>query len=408
MAVARTFQMLEVAAAQAIIEANMPVYAAESCTISAAHGRILRENVSADRDQPPFDRVTMDGIGFAFSSFAAGTRTFHIQGIQRAGIEAQSLLSPQNCFEVMTGAVMPVGCDTVLRIEDVEVAGDTAKISEGIEISPRQSIHTMGSDHKRGTTVVRSGQRLSAPQLAVAASCGKATLSVSHTPSVAVISTGDELVDVHEPVLPYQIRRSNSYAIRGALLARGFQRVELFHLQDDPDHIRHEIARILSTFEVVMLAGGVSMGKFDHIPDVLNELGVECLLHGVKQRPGKPMWFGLSRDRQPVFALPGNPVSAVVCMHRYALPALEKAMALENNSPEYAVLLREQIFKPKLTYFLPVKLEPGLDGVLGAKPNPTNGSGDYGALVDTDGFVELDEQRDIFPEGHVARLWRWA
>ena len=298
--------------AEKLILEAIPLLHREDCGVSEAHGRVLRGDLRADRDLPPFDRVTMDGFALSSAALAAGARTFRVEATQAAGMRPFTLDGPgDGCIEVMTGAVLPEGADCVVPYEDAARDGNTAVMSDGAEIpGPGRHVHRRGSDHLAGDVVVRAGVRLTGREIAVAAACGHSSLTVSHSPKVAVISTGDELVEVDGLVAPHQIRRSNDYAIRAALIRAGYPRADRFHLRDIRHEIEHMLWHILAEYEVVLITGGVSKGKFDFLPGELARQGVRKIFHGVAQRPGKPFWFGIGGRLTPVFALPGNPVSA--------------------------------------------------------------------------------------------------
>jgi molybdopterin molybdotransferase len=235
-----------------------------------------------------------------------------------------------------------------------------------------------------------------------------ARIRVSSQPMLAVISTGNELIEPGEPVLAHQIRRSNAYAIVSALREHGFQRVADDHLHDDADELRERLSFHLKTHDVLVLSGGVSMGKFDLVPGVLTDLGVRTVFHKVAQRPGKPLWFGVAPGGTSVFGLPGNPVSTLVCFTRYVLPALLGSLGHSPRAAERIALGAAVTFNPALSYFLPVRLEQDDWGRLWAQPSPTNGSGDYTALAGTDGFVELPPGPNTYPKGFVTRFYRWS
>jgi molybdopterin molybdotransferase len=400
--------MLTPAEAEALILASIPRMPAEDVPLAEAHGRVLRANVRADRDLPPFDRVMLDGYALRTAAWTTGTRTFRVAGLQAAGMIPQKLTAGDACIEIATGAALPEGTDCVVPYEDTTRDGEMVKISAAAKLAPGHAVHRRGSDYVAGTVIVPAGTRLTGREIAVAAACGGATLVVSTRPKIAVIATGDELVDVGAEVGPHQIRRSNDYALRAALHAAGEPRVERFHLHDMRHEIEHTLWHILAEFDVVLLAGGVSKGKFDFLPAVLAELGVQKKFHGVAQRPGKPLWFGLSQRARPVFALPGNPVSSYTCLHRYVLPALAQAAGLPPATPRLVALTAPVTFKPSLAYFLPVKINRSPSAELLATPAAVNTSGDFAGLVDTDGFVELPAGQDEFPAGTVARFWEWV
>lgn len=402
--------LISPAEAERLILASVPALPAEDCPLASAHGRILRTPIRADRDFPPFDRVTMDGFALRHSAIAAGHRRFRIQGFQPAGTIPLTLASDETCIEIATGAVLPAGCDCVIPYEDatrentfVTLDDDTASA-----LAAGQSIHRRGSDATAGTELIPAGTRLTGREIAVAASCGAATLRVAHLPRIGIVATGDELVEVENPSpAPHQIRRSNDHALRASLLAAGYPRVERFHLRDLKYELETQLKRLLAEFDVLLLTGGISKGKYDFLPTVLTELGVEKKFHGVAQRPGKPFWFGLTSRRTPVFALPGNPVSTLVCFHRYVLPALAAMSRAPYPLPEYAVLAAPFSFKAPLAPLVPVRLEPSSDGRLLAQIATTNTSGDFAGLLGTDGFIELPSGPLTLHAGHTARLYRW-
>jgi molybdopterin molybdotransferase len=395
--------------AEKLILENTLTLPAEDCPLLHAHGRILRTAVVADRDFPPFDRVTMDGYALRHAAWAAGRREFKVSGLQRAGVMPLRLDADDACIEIATGAVLAGGADCVVPYEDTQREGDTVRISADAVPAPGQSIHRRGSDFPAGAPLLGAGTRLTGREIAVAAACGRSTLRVSALPRIAVVATGDELVDVEFPApAPHQIRRSNDYALRAALLAAGYGNVERFHVRDLKYELEVQLKRLLSEFDVLLLTGGVSKGKYDFLPAVLAELGVEKKFHGVAQRPGKPFWFGLTSRRVPVFALPGNPVSTYTCFHRYVLPALARLSGATPTPPEYATLAAPFAFKPRLACLLPVRIESTPDGRRLAHPDPTNTSGDFGGLVGTSGFLELPGGPAEFPAGLTARFWPWA
>lgn len=399
--------MLEPEAAEALIGAHLTCLPIESLPVGQCAGAILRENVYAERDQPPFDRVAMDGVALASSAVAAGVRRFRLQATQAAGDVPTTLASAHQCIEVMTGAVLPFGCDAVVPVECLRRADGYVEIDAAASAAPWSNVHRRASDRRQGALLLEVGTVLNAPEIAIAASAGMARVRVSSQPAIAVISTGNELVEPGDPIEPHQIRRSNAYAIVAALRKRGFQRVADDHIPDDPVQLRERLRRHLMTHEVLVLSGGVSMGRFDLVPKALEELGVRCLLHGISQRPGKPMWYGTSSEGHSVFALPGNPVSTLVCLTRYVVPGLYRAMGMPALPSERVALAAALQWSARLTGFMPVRLSHDEWARPWANPCPTNGSGDFAALALTDGFVELPPGPADFPKGRVMRLYRW-
>jgi molybdopterin molybdotransferase len=234
-----------------------------------------------------------------------------------------------------------------------------------------------------------------------------ARVRVSSQPAVMIVSTGDELIEPGDPIADYQVRRSNAYAVAATLRTRGFGRVGDDHVPDDEVLMRERLALHLTTHEVVVLSGGVSMGKFDLVPKVLQQLGVQQVFHKIAQRPGRPMWFGIGPQGQAVFGLPGNPVSTLVCLVRYVIPAIAEAMGTKRSLPERLALSAPVTFQPALTYFLPVAIEHDDWGRPWANPRRPNGSGDFLSLTGTDGFVELPPGPNTYPKGFVTTVYRW-
>lgn len=393
--------MITVEQATRIILQNALDFNEETIPLHRAAGRILRENLAADRDFPPFDRVSMDGIAIAFEAFAAGQRVFPVEGMQAAGTPHKALTQKSNCLEVMTGAVLPAHTDTVIRYEDIEMNDGKAVILIE-EISKRQNIHGQGTDRRMGDVIVPAGRKISPAEIGIAATIGKSSLRVAGLPKIAVISTGDELIEVEEQPLPHQIRKSNVHTLAAVLSGWGIE-ASLLHLQDDPAEIGEVLGDCLQKFDALILSGGVSMGKFDHVPAVLEQLGVQQLFHKISQRPGKPFWFGKG-ERTVVFAFPGNPVSSFLCMFRYFQPWLRAGGRLPPVETRSATLEEDFFFKPDLTYFLQVKLSYR-DGGIFAKPIAGQGSGDLANLVETDAFLELPKERQVFQKGEVFPVW---
>lgn len=397
--------MLTPAEAESAIAAAVAPVSHEPVPLSAAAGRILRTALRAERDSPPFDRVAMDGIAFARG--AGNRRRFRIAGIQAAGAPVLALSSEADCFEVMTGAVMPRGCDTVVPVEQVETADGHAGLRPGCEVAPWRHVHRRGADARAGDVLLPAGTRLAAPELAIAASAGHAELQVSRAPRIAILTTGDELVEPGEPILEHQVRRSNAYGLAGALTLAGFAPAANLQLPDREDAISAALAAALEQHDVLVLSGGVSAGRFDFVPGVLASLGVQAAFHGIAQRPGRPMWFGSSASGTLVFALPGNPVSVLVCLARYVVPALGRLVAMSSQTPPQVALSRDFTFEKRLACFLPVALGYDQQGRTLAEPRPTGGSGDFIALAGTDGFVELPAGPATHAAGLAVPFYHW-
>lgn len=381
-----------------IIASHATSFPEESRKIDECIGAYLAEDLIADRDFPPFDRVTMDGIAIAYEAFANSQRTFPIEAVAPAGDPQKTLENSLNCIEVMTGAIMPAGTDTVIRYEDLEIADGNATILPDA-IQHKQNVHFKGMDIAENSVIVPVGKQMSSAEINIAAAVGKANLRVRKMPNAVIISTGDELVDVDEMPEIHQIRRSNIYGIQSTLKEWGL-RADLQHLPDDKGTMEVIIARLMREYDLFIFTGGVSKGKFDYLPEVLESLKIEKHFHKIQQRPGKPFWFGSDKDGKKIFALPGNPVSSFVCVYMYLDFWLKESLGIK-AAPLFVKLKSDVHFKPDLIYFLEASLESSPDGTLLADPIKGNGSGDFANLVRTDGFLVLPQNKSEFKKGEV-------
>ncbi len=396
--------MITVEQAEQLILENTITVPSERISINDALGKVLAEDLCADRDFPPFNRVTMDGIAIQFAQLEAGKTTFEIETTAAAGNPQKTLQNPENCMEVMTGAMIPLGTDAVIRYEDIEIKDKIARITidtNGIKV--KQNIHPQGSDRKMGDVIVPKGRKLSPAEIGVAATIGKHEILVQRKLRAVVISTGEEIVSITEMPLPHQIRTSNGYALQACLKNWGLE-TENILLPDNQAIIESKIAEFIETFDVLILSGGVSAGKFDFVPQALENQGVKKLFHKVSQRPGKPFWFGKSANGTAVFALPGNPVSTFMCLNRYFKKWLDASQGIENQQI-MAELSEGFTFKPELTFFLQVKLSYTLTGKILATPVEGHGSGDLANLVEADAFLELPLERSLFKKGEAFKVF---
>ncbi|CAH0996704.1 Molybdopterin molybdenumtransferase [Emticicia aquatica] len=396
--------MITVEEAERIILENTINIPTEKVSIDIALGRVLAEDLCADRDFPPFNRVTMDGIAIQFAQLKAGKTIFEIETTAAAGNPQKTLNSPQNCVEVMTGAMIPLNTDMVIRYEDLLISGKKAQIiADFSEFKEGQNIHLQGSDRRTGEVIVSKGRKISSAEIGVAATIGKHEILVQKKLRAVVISTGEEIVPIKEKPLPHQIRTSNSYALQASLKNWGLE-TENILLPDNQDIIEQKITEFTETFDVLILSGGVSAGKFDFVPQALENQGVKKLFHKVSQRPGKPFWFGKTRNGTLVFALPGNPVSTFMCLNRFFKKWIDASQGIDNQQL-MAELAQDFSFKPELTFFLQVKLSYTQTGKILATPVEGHGSGDLANLVEADAFLELPLGNDLFKKGEVFKAF---
>lgn len=395
--------MLTPAEAALAIDVALASIASESIALENATGRVLAESLSAERDLPPFDRVAMDGIAIRHSGWIAGIRRYTVDGIIGAGSEPFALTSDDHCIEVMTGAMMPPGADTVIPVEMIRLTDGFAILGEE-SVSLGSNIHRQASDGLAGDLVLTTGTLLRGPELAIAASVGRARVTVARQPKLAIISTGDELVGPDAELKPWQIRRSNAHGIAACLRSRAYSSLTDVHIVDDRPQLTARLGALLASHDVLILSGGVSAGRFDYVPGVLADLGVRRVFHKIAQRPGKPFWFGVSAEGKPVFALPGNPVSTLVCLVRYVLPALERLSGRQPRPVAMATLQDGWAGNTGLTAFIPVVRASLNDPAV--RLHQTRGSGDFISLVGTDGFVELPSGVRLAP-GAAVPFYNW-
>ncbi len=397
--------MISVQDAQSIIHSHLPPPFSIPLPLADTLGHILAIDIPAERDHPPFDRITHDGIALSYHALQAGQRSFRVAGFAAAGVCRQVLADPEHCMEVATGAPLPQNCDTVIPYELFSIENATAILPEAMALTIGNALHRQGSDARRGATLLQAGARIGAIEMAVLAANGVAMPRVFQKPCIGMLSTGDELVAVDAPIEDHQIRRSNDATLQAALRQHGFCAVETRWEPDDKMRIRTCLEQLLSRKDMVLVTGGVSRGKHDYIPEILASLGVEALLHQVAQRPGKPLWFGRTSGGKPVFGLPGNPVSCLTCLMRYVIPAL-RHMSGDETMITDAVTLEVPIPPhERLTLFAPVRKGRVRGSVL---PVPTNGSGDFTGLLGTCGFVELPPSAADYTPGDAVAFYPWA
>jgi molybdopterin molybdotransferase len=377
--------MISVSEADRILGSLLPAAESEAVPLAQAGGRCLAVPVSADRDGPPFDRVAMDGYAVRTGT---GLRSWPVRGLQVAGRPPLTAEGPGVAVEVATGAVLPLGCDAVVPYEHTNRTGDAVSLKEGQPTpEPGRHVHRRGTDFCRGEVLFPAGTVLRSTHLHSLASVGLDPVPVVRRPVWSLGVTGDELTEVAQVPEAWQIRRSNAAAIAGEARAWGLTPRAEAVLPDDPDELRVGLERLLPGLDVLVLTGGVSAGALDLVPGALASLGAETLFHKIAQRPGKPLWCGRipagpGSRATLVFGLPGNPVSSLFSFRRFVLPWL---LAAEGRPVPVRRLAVPGLTPPApgQTVFLPWSSEHGL--------LDWRGSGDYRALADSSGFLEVDD-----------------
>jgi molybdopterin molybdotransferase len=394
----------------------------EPVELLAARGRVLAESIAADRDIPPFSRATRDGYAVRSADVAQVPARLQIVGEIRAGADtatAACILKPGEAVEIMTGAPVPPSADAVIMVEHTRVdAGDPpAKGARSapvfVEIlrtaSSGENIVPAASESKAGTCVLSFGERLDPSRVAVAASVGRVQLSVFRRPRVAVLATGDELVDVAAAPGANQIRNSNTYSLAAQLEAAEAIPMLLPIAPDEPTALRHLIAGGLAA-DLLLLAGGVSMGRYDLVEQALTDFDAEFFFTGALIQPGKPIVFGRARrapGAHPTYflGLPGNPISTMVCFDLFARPLLDalSGAALQPLRYLQARLSADIKTRPGLTRFLPGLLEGSLDAT-SVRLAPWKGSGDVVGTARANCWLVIPPDRERIPAGDLVSV----
>lgn len=371
-----------------VLEAVRPLDS-ETADFNKALGQILAEPVVSRDMIPPFDNSAMDGFAVRSAEIRDPDTTFPIAETIAAGGGMPSPLVEGTCARIMTGAPMPAGADAVIPVEDVDVTDDRVRF--GAAPSPGEHVRRAGENVRAGERILDAGVRITPPVVGMLATLGYARIEVFRRPRVAVVATGDELVDASETPGPSQIRDSNGPTLAAQIALAGGIVDGPHRVGDDQDRLRNALVSAADSADALVVSGGVSMGEYDYVRAVLESVGFKPLFWKVRQRPGKPLLFGLI-DRLPVFGLPGNPVSASVCFEQYVRPALLAMQGVHHPSaPLETAILDDDIQKnPGLHHFVRGRLRRDDDG-LHVTPTGPQGSHISRSLVLADCFIHLSE-----------------
>ncbi len=392
--------MIAVEEALAQVTAHKKDFGTEAVALLQSLNKVLAVAVIADRDFPPYHRIAMDGIAISSAAFTAGRKEFFIENIQAAGGPVLTLSDVNNCMEVMTGAVLPQQTDAVIPYEDCEITNGIATI-KAAAVWQQQNIHRQATDSKAGTTLIEPDTIITPAHIGMMAAVGLSQVNVRKQPRIAICSTGDELVDVDAMPLPHQVRKSNVYMLAAALQKENIS-ASLFHLPDDKNRMQQQLTAIMASHDVILLSGAVSRGKFDHLPEALNNLGMQTIFHRVAQRPGKPFLFGKFTSGVTVFGFPGNPVSTFVCYHIYFKKWLRASLRYPSN-PMSAKLSAPVSLQSKLTNHILIKLK-NKEGVYYANPFSFSTSGDMNSLLETKGIITIPPEKNEWAGGEIVEV----
>ena len=363
--------MISYPEAQDIVKGQARSFGTEQVPLEKADGRVLTGMVRADRDYPPFNRATMDGYALRYEDLDKGLRQFSIVAAIYAGGNTNIPIQSGECYKIMTGAAVPPSADIVIRREDT-TEGERQIEIHAARFTPFLNIARQGEDLQQGETVIAKPCICEPSVMAVLATLGQQDVTVARRPTVALITTGDEVVPVGAPVGAVQIRNSNHWLLRSLLRKWQIEPVSHIHVADDKTALEAALNKALQA-DVVIMSGGVSAGDADYVPEMLQAAGVRCLFHKLAIKPGKPVWCGISQANTMVFALPGNPFSSLVGFTLLVRPYLQACFGLETTGLQSLPI---NVYKKKVTpmdEFFPVRIQ-GAPSRL--QPVARNGSGD--------------------------------
>ena len=379
----------------------------ETVGLSEAQGRVLAAPLVADRDQPPFARSTRDGFAGRAEDWARGE--LRVAGLLRAGeVWQDDPVAVGTCIEIMTGAPVPDGCDCVVMVEHVERSGNAIAMAARGTIAAGDNVIPAAAEARAGAALLPAGTRLNPHGIAVAAACGYDTVPVFCRPRVAILATGDELVEVGDTPLPHQIRNSNTATLAALVRVLGGEPVLAPAVADDAAALEIAIANAALGCELLLLSGGVSMGKYDLVEPALAELGAVFHFTGVSMQPGKPVVFGdlvKGAGELPFFGLPGNPVSTIVCFALLVAPVVAALAGQEGYVPPFvqAALRTPVQGKPGLTRFLPALLTHAMDGAT-VETIPWQGSGDLASTARANCFLVVPDSAGDLAAGATVTV----
>lgn len=375
-----------------------PFREVQSVTLKAAVGRVLRESIAADRDLPPFDRAQMDGYALRASEVGR-IEAWPVVHTISAGMSAQLDVPPGACVAIATGAPLPEDVDTVIQHELSDRSNPVRFTINSIE--PGRAVHPRGADARRGDLLIKAGTPLGPQHIGIAAAVGKTQLAVARRPRAIVLTSGDEVLPIDQPLRNYQIRNSNSPMVRELLRRIGAEPIEHAHVGDEREATIEVVGAALARCELLITVGGISAGERDYFPASFQAHGVESSLHGAAIQPGRPIFVGRAPNGTIIIGLPGNPVSVLACTCLFIWPIVRTLLGLEASLPWRTLELAEVVTpNPKRRAYRPAAL---LDDGRANVP-PWAGSGDLVHTAATDGLIELPVQTEPVQPGTRVRF----
>lgn len=396
--------------ARNVILSSVKTLPSEQVSLWEAHGRVLGEDITAREDLPAFDNSSMDGFALHAADTVEATETkpalLHLAGEVAAGALSVRELSARTAVRIMTGAPIPLGADAVLELEAVKTQNGFVQIERPVSVG--RNIRRKGEELGAGTVVLRHGTHLRAAHLGVLATLGYEKVQVYRKPSVAFLTTGNELVDVGHPLEVGQIRNSNAYALWGLIREAGAEPVNLGTARDDERSLHDKLHAGLS-YDVLVTSGGVSVGAYDLVMRVLERLGVQKQFWKVNIKPGMPLFFGLYRNQRerdvPVFGLPGNPVSTMVTFLQFVRPAIQTMQGRTDNEPTRlpARMMQDYVKKDGKRHFLRGILRND-NGSLTVQTTGTQSSAALSSMALANCLIVVPEQRTDIKAGEEVEV----
>lgn len=389
--------MINVTEAKKIIHQHTSTLAAQTVNLYDATGMVMAEDLYSKIDMPPFNQSAMDGYAFKFSEWQAG-QALNIVGEIPAGFVFEASHAIGSAVRIYTGAQVPAAYDTIVmqekvRVENKQLFIDDPQIKVGLNLRPR------GSQTEVGDLAIKNGTVIIPGVAGFLAGLGFHEVKVFPKPKIVIINTGNELMKAGENLLAGKIYESNSYSLNAALNALKIKASQILWANDDEKEITELIEKNLNACDVLILSGGVSVGDYDYVDKALNHSGVKCLFHKVKQKPGKPFYFG-KKDNTLIFALPGNPAAVLTCFYEYIAPALLQLMGQVSHQTKLKLALAAPYHKkPGLTHFLKGK-------IMGNEVIPLNGQESYlmNSFVIADCLIQLEEDGSDYAKGDQVEV----
>jgi len=398
--------MLKVDEAMRLVLNSTEVLPFEEVSLLNSLDRVLARDIYSGLPLPPWDNSAMDGYAVRANDTKYASPNspcvLEVIGEIKAGEFPECEIIQGKAMRITTGAPLPDGADAVVVLEATEESKDKVKVFKSV--TRGENIRKKGEDVREGSLVIEKGKRVRAYEIAMLASLGITKVTVYRTPRVAVITTGDELIDIEEQLPKGKIRDSNSWMLSALLIKTGINPISSGKAADNRNSLVERVKEALTEgLDCLLVSGGVSVGKYDIVKGVLKELGFQEIFHRVKMKPGKPLLFGRI-NKALVFGLPGNPVSSAISFEVFVRPALFKMMGMEFKPLTVSAILKEDIRKkPGKTHFLRVSLEEE-GGILYAVPLKKQGSAMITSLTSADGFIEIDEDTTILKRGETLRV----